>query len=215
MSNTLLDPSPSPFVAREQRTLANHLGMWVFLATEILFFGGLFACYTVYRWAYPAEFAAGSHHLEYWIGTLNTGLLLTSSLFVALADLAVKENARGLLRTYLLLAWVLGAAFLCLKGYEYSSLIAEHKLPGPSFDPQGQAPQVQLFLYLYFAMTGLHAVHMIVGLWAIAWLLWLNHRRIISPERPDAVAMVGLYWHFVDCVWVFLYPLLYLIGRKA
>lgn len=210
--NTLYHPAPSPYSNREQRVVANHLGMWTFLATEILFFGGLFASYSVYRHAYPEAFAIGSGHLKFWIGTVNTGVLLTSSLCVALADLAVKANARRTLRWYLVAAWVLGAVFIGLKGLEYFETYREHLVPGINFDYSGpHAPQVQLFMFHYFAMTALHAVHMLFGLGAIAWLLCLNHRSRLTPERDQPVAIVGLYWHFVDCVWIFLYPLLYLI----
>jgi len=213
MSDILLEPPPSPFVDAKQHSEANHLGMWVFLATEILFFGGLFSAYTVYRWSTPEAFAQGSGHLEYWIGTVNTAVLLTSSLFVALADLAVKRDDRRWVTLHLAAAWLLGALFLALKAYEYNQKYLDHLVPGPNFDPHGGAPQVQLFMFLYFAMTGLHAVHMLFGLGALLWLLWLNHRGRVSSHRADAVAVVGLYWHFVDCVWIFLYPLLYLVAR--
>ena len=205
---------PSHFSTVEQRSVANHLGLWTFLATEILFFGGLFVCYTVYRIAYPAAFVAGSHHLNFWIGTINTGVLLTSSLFMALADRAVKRDRRTALRWCLLATWLLGAVFLGLKFYEYGEKYHEHLIPGPNFQLNGPwKPQIELFIFLYFTMTGLHAVHMIGGLTALAWLLWQNHRGRLSPEHPAPVEMVGLYWHFVDCVWVFLYPLLYLIPQ--
>jgi cytochrome c oxidase subunit 3 len=210
--NTLYHPAPSPYVDREHHALANHLGMWTFLATEILFFGGLFASYTIYRYTYPEAFRIGSEHLKFWIGTTNTGILLTSSLFVALADLSIEANARRAVRWYLVGAWLLGAAFIGLKGLEYYETYREHLVPGINFTYAGpNAPQVQLFMFHYFAMTALHAVHMLFGLAAIAWLLWLNHRHRLGPERDQPVAIVGLYWHFVDCIWIFLYPLLYLI----
>ncbi|HVU25838.1 MAG TPA: cytochrome c oxidase subunit 3 [Opitutus sp.] len=211
------DPKLSPFRDAAQRSVANHLGLWAFLTTEILFFGGLFTAYTVYRLAYPAAWEEGSSHLEFWIGTTNTGILLTSSLCLALGDHAIKLGHRNALRWCLLLTALLGAAFLCLKGYEYSEVAREHLVPGLDFHPEhplAHAPQVQLFIFLYFAMTGLHAMHMLAGLGAIAWVGWLVHRRRVTPERPDAVEMLGLYWHFVDCVWVFLYPLLYLVGHR-
>jgi cytochrome c oxidase subunit 3 len=210
--NTLSQPAHSPYTDREQHEAANHLGMWTFLATEILFFGGLFACYSVYRFTYPSAFATGSRHLEFWLGTANTAVLLTSSLTMALADLAVKANARSATRWLLLATWLLGATFLALKFTEYYHTWQEHHVPGPGFRFDGSdAPHVQLFMFLYFAMTGLHAAHMLFGLTAIAWLLWLNHRRQLTSEHHAPVAMVGLYWHFVDCVWIFLYPLLYLV----
>lgn len=203
-----------PFSDAEHHSVANHLGIWTFLTTEILFFGGMFASYSVYRWFNPQAFALGSEHLIFWVGTVNTGLLLTSSLFMALADLAVKAGERRRLAWFLIAAWALGAVFLALKGYEYYRTAAEHHVPGAYFGfhwdgPDG--PQVELFMVLYFAMTGLHAVHMLFGLGAVGWLIWLNHRGRLTPQRHEPVAMVALYWHFVDCVWVFLYPLLYLI----
>lgn len=213
MSNTLTHPAPPPFADRDQHSVANHLGMWTFLATEILFFGGLFAGYTVLRWAHAEAFAEGSRHLEFWIGTVNTGLLLTSSLFMALADLSVKRDDGRALRWQLIVCGLLGAAFLVLKGHEYHQMYTEHLIPGFDFRAEGAPAAMQLFVFLYFVMTGLHAVHMLFGLGAIAWLLRRVKRRTVSSDRPDAVAMVGLYWHFVDCIWIFLYPLLYLIGK--
>ena len=203
---------PVQFRDLGQRSIANHLGLWTFLATEILFFGGLFVSYTVYRLNYHQAFVIGSHHLNYWIGTINTGVLLTSSLFMALADRAIKLDRRSALRWCLIATWLLGAIFLGLKFYEYGEKYHEHMIPGASFGFHGRwAPQVELFIFLYFAMTGLHAMHMIGGLTAIAWLLWLDHRRKLTRMHHAPVEMVALYWHFVDCVWVFLYPLLYLI----
>jgi cytochrome c oxidase subunit 3 len=207
----------SPYRDREQRSVANHLGLWTFLATEILFFGGLFTCYAVYRMSYPEAFAEGSGHLEFWIGTTNTAVLLTSSLCMALGDDALRSGGGRSLRWWLLATGGLGAVFLALKGYEYFDVIQQHLVPGAGFDAAAigvHAPQVQLFLFLYFAMTGLHAAHMLAGLVAIAWLLALERRGRLSAERSGAVAMVALYWHFVDCVWVFLYPLLYLIPHS-
>ncbi len=209
-------PEHSPYRDAEQHSVANHLGLWTFLATEILFFGGMFTCYTIYRFTYPEAFAAGSAHLEFWIGTVNTAVLLTSSLSMALGDHAIRSGNRTALRWCLIVTWLLGAAFLALKFYEYYQKYQEHMIPGPGFHVEGVgpwAPQVELFIFLYFAMTGVHAVHMIAGLLAITWVLWLLHRGRITAERHGAVAMLGLYWHFVDCVWVFLYPLLYLIAR--
>ena len=196
-----------------QRAVANRLGLWGFLATEILLFGGLFTSYAVYRHTYPAVFAAGSRHLDFWIGTLNTVILLTSSLAMAFADHAIKCGRRDALRRFLALTWLLGAAFLTLKGWEYFQKYSEHLIPGPNFhDADGIGSPLQLFFFLYFVMTGLHALHMLVGLTVIAWVLRLNRRGCLSAAHHAPVEMTGLYWHFVDCVWVFLYPLLYLIS---
>lgn len=217
MSETATSSLAPQYRDAVQRATANHLGLWGFLATEVLFFGGLFTAYTVYRHAYPEAFAHGSSHLDFWIGTINTAVLLTSSLFMALGDYAIKAGRRDALRICLIATWLLGAGFLALKGYEYFQKYQEHLVPGGGFRVENVgpwAPQVQLFIFLYFAMTGLHALHMIAGLAALAWLLWLNRRRRLSAESHAAVEMVGLYWHFVDCVWVFLYPLLYLIPHR-
>lgn len=208
------EPSPPlfPFVEEDQRDTAQRLGLWTFLATEILFFGGLLTIYAIYRHAYPAAFAIGSHKLDFWIGTINTAVLLTSSLGMALGDHALRQDHRRALQACLVVTWLLGATFLLLKGVEYHHKFTEHLVPGAHFQAGGPfAPQVQLFIFIYFALTGLHAVHMIGGLIALSWLLWLNGRGRLSRERRAPVAMVGLYWHFVDSVWVFLYPLLYLV----
>ncbi len=199
----------------DQRAVANRLGLWGFLSTEVLLFGGMFVSYSIYRHAYPQAFAEGSHHLEFWIGTTNTAVLLTSSLFMALGDCFIKAGRPTALRNCLVLTWLLGAAFLCLKGYEYYQVFQDHMVPGRLYAPaEALLPQVPLFMFLYFAMTGLHALHMIAGLGAIGWLLHLKHRGRLSSEVTAPVEMVGLYWHFVDCVWVFLYPLLYLIPHS-
>jgi cytochrome c oxidase subunit 3 len=172
----------------------------------------LFACYAIYRTTYPEVFVAGSHRLDFWIGTLNTAILLTSSLCLALADNAVKLNHKERLRWYLAVTWLLGALFLGLKFYEYHEKFVEHLVPGANFLPGSEtAPQLQLFFFLYFAMTGLHALHMIVGLGLIAWLWRRAGRGTLSPGNAAPVEMTGIYWHFVDCIWVFLYPLLYLV----
>ncbi|MDB6093226.1 MAG: cytochrome c oxidase subunit [Verrucomicrobia bacterium] len=202
----------SPYVDAAQRALAQQLGMWAFIATEVLLFGGLFIAYAVYRVHYPDAFADGSRRLDFWIGTINTAVLLASSLAMAIADIAVRRDRRRLLSGCLAMTWLLGALFLVLKGYEYHQKFVEHLIPGPHFAPAGgpAAPE-QLFFVLYFAMTGLHAVHMVIGLGVIAWLFVLSRRGRLGPASPGRVELAGLYWHFVDCVWVFLYPLLYLI----
>ncbi|HWA24794.1 MAG TPA: cytochrome c oxidase subunit 3 [Lacunisphaera sp.] len=187
----------------------NRLGLWVFLATEVLFFGGLFLAYAVYRAAHAAAFSAASARLDFPIGTVNTGVLLTSSLAVALADLAARGRRVRSARAWLVVAGLLGAVFLTLKGFEYHAKFAEHLVPGPGFAFAGPPP-AELFFSLYFAMTGLHAVHLLAGLGALAWL-WVRLGRHPTGDHTGAVELTGLYWHFVDCVWVFLYPLLYLI----
>jgi cytochrome c oxidase subunit 3 len=206
-------PLPAAYGDQRQLDLANHLGMWAFIATEVLFFGGLFLAYFVYRMTYPSAFAAGSQTLNFWRGTINTAVLLTSSLTMALGDAYIRRGNRDALRRCLIATAALGVLFLAIKASEYQEMYGKHLVPGLPFDPQA-SPPMQLFVFLYFAMTGLHAIHMLIGLGLMAWLLRLNQGGRLSAEHDAPVEMVGLYWHFVDCVWVFLYPLLYLIPRR-
>lgn len=189
-----------------------ELGMWAFLATEMLFFGSLILAYTLYRVAYPAVFRAGARDMEFGLGTINTAVLLISSVCMALADRAVRAGRLKLGTGLLVATAVLGAGFLGIKAYEYQAKAVEHLVPGAHFRPGG-APQLQLFFFLYFAMTGLHAIHMVLGLGAVAWLIVRLRRGTLSPTNAEPLAAVGLYWHFVDCIWVILYPLFYLPGR--
>ena len=186
----------------------------MFLATEILFFGGLFAVYTIYRVVYPQAYAAGSDQLNVWLGTSNTAILLCSSLFVALAVHAIQHGHRRTMIYYLLGTMLLGITFLGIKGFEYYGEYQEHLIPGLNFAWEGEAPQaIQLFFIVYFAMTGLHAIHMIIGLGVIGVIVFWASRGHFSALANTSVELAGLYWHFVDIVWVFLYPLLYLIDR--
>ncbi|HVW22552.1 MAG TPA: cytochrome c oxidase subunit 3 family protein [Opitutaceae bacterium] len=196
----------------EERAATNRLGMWTFLATEVMFFGGMFVAYVLYRSSYPDAFAVGSRTMELGCGTANTAVLLVSSFFMALGDRAARKGDRGALRGCLVLVALLGMAFLAIKGYEYASKVDEGLIPGRGFRYPGP-PQLPLFMTLYFAMTGLHALHMILGVCAVAWLLWRSSPRRHQSVPVEPVAIVGLYWHFVDCIWIFLYPLFYLIGR--
>jgi cytochrome c oxidase subunit 3 len=199
----------------EQQEETSTLGIWMFLATEVLFFGGMFLSYTVYRLYYHDAFAEGSRHLYYWIGTINTFVLLTSSLFMALAVYSIDEGDQRKLRRYLILTFTFGAAFLGLKLLEYFLDYREHLIPALNLRPSEFAhpDQVQLFFFLYFAMTGLHAIHMTIGLSALTYLYIRARRQDFTREYHIPVKVVGLYWHFVDIVWVFLYPMLYLLGK--
>ena len=189
------------------------LGMWVFLVTEILFFGGLFAGYTVYRATYPEAFREASHHLDLLLGSINTAVLITSSLTMALAVHSAQEGRRRALTVFLLLTMAIGAVFLGIKGTEYAHKYAEKLVPGVGFAYDGPHPgQVQLFLIFYFVMTGLHAFHLAVGIGLLGVLAFLAWRGHFSPEYYAPVETSGLYWHFIDIVWIFLLPLLYLIG---
>jgi cytochrome c oxidase subunit 3 len=205
------------FDTLEQQAEATTLGMWVFLVTEVLFFGGLFMVYTVYRNWYPDAFAAASHSLDITLGTINTAVLITSSLTMALAVHAAQLGQRRLLMLLLLATMALGAVFLGIKGVEYYQKFVEHHVPGAGFnfeEPQF-AVHAQIFFSLYFVMTGLHALHMIIGFGIMTFMLWWAWRGTITAEYYSPIEIAGLYWHFVDIVWIFLFPLLYLLGRHA
>ncbi len=195
----------------QQRDAAN-LGMWIFLVTEVMFFGGLFASYAIYRLAYPESFAEGSHHLYMSIGSINTAILLTSSLTMALAVHAASEGRQRPLFLFLLTTAGLGGVFLALKGLEYYLDVGEHVVPGFSYDPSKFAhpDHTAIFFVIYIIMTGLHALHVTVGVVTILVVSVMARRRRFTPENYNIVENVGLYWHFVDIVWIFLLPLLYL-----
>lgn len=202
------------FSSLEAQRQSTTLGMWVFLVTEIMFFGGLFTAYTVYRPFHAEAFAAASHHLDIRLGGLNTAVLIVSSFTMAMAVRAAQLGRRRHLEIFLVLTMLLGMTFLGIKAVEYGHKFAEHLVPGSGFRFEGPDPwHAQLFFSLYFAMTGMHALHMIIGIGVMSWLLVLNRRGRISAEYYDPVECSGLYWHFVDIVWIFLFPLLYLIGR--
>lgn len=202
----------------EQQRDASSLGMWVFLVTEIMFFGGLFVTYITYRIFYAPAFADAGHYLNAPLGAINTAVLICSSLTMAMAVYSAQTGRRQMLALFLLLTMILGVTFLGIKFSEYHHKFEEHLVPGPSFRYSGPAEymlQAQLFLSLYFAMTGLHALHMIVGLGLLSYLLFQSLLGRFSPEYYTPVEMIGLYWHFVDIIWIFLFPLLYLTGRHA
>jgi len=197
-----------------QQHEAATLGMWLFLATEVLFFGGLFAAYMIYRVWYPDTFGEASRTLDITLGTVNTAVLITSSLTMALAVHAAATGARRGTMVFLVLTMALGAVFLGIKGVEYYDKIVHHHVPGPGFHFEGPAPErAQLFFSLYFAMTGLHAAHMVIGFGILAVILYLAWRGAFSARWHTPVEITGLYWHFVDIVWIFLFPLLYLVDR--
>jgi cytochrome c oxidase subunit 3 len=203
------------FADMEQQRESSTLGMWVFLVTEIMFFGGLFAAYLVYRTAHFSAWEVGSQHMDFWLGTINTTILLCSSLFVALSVRAAQLGRRKQIVLFLAITVLLGLAFLGVKGLEYYRHFEEGAVPGSLWHLQvPNAGQVQLFFLLYFTMTGLHALHVTIGVFvlaAIAWFAWKGH---YTPEYHTPVHVAGLYWHFVDIVWIFLYPLLYLIAHR-
>ncbi len=195
-----------------QQLEAATLGMWAFLATEVLFFGGLFLSYIVYRHAYPNAFAQASRHTDLFFGTLNTALLLTSSLTMSLAIHAAQEARNRALVGLLLLTMIIGCAFLAVKGLEYRKDIHDHLVPGVHFD-KTLPIQSQIFWYLYWLMTGVHSLHLAVAIGVLAVVAWSASRGKFSAGYHDPVIISGLYWHFVDMIWVWLYSLLYLVNR--
>lgn len=224
MSDTFTTPAPRPKpvpshpapasdeqVQREHQ--ANYFGMWLFLASEIMFFGAIFTGYIVYYRAYPATFAEAAQYMDVVLGGINTFILLTSSLTMALAVHAAQVGKRNRLILFLLVTMLLGAIFLGIKGYEYFHKVEEHLFPGWQFMYSGQQPEslARVFFSMYFTMTGLHALHMVIGIGLMAVLVFMAWRRAITPQHYSPVELTGLFWHFVDIVWIFLYPLLYLI----
>jgi cytochrome c oxidase subunit 3 len=203
------------FATAEDQRQAAELGMWVFLATELMFFAPLFLGYAYNRWAFSSAFAAASRHTDVVIGTANTAILLTSSLFMALAVRATQLGHRRPTQVFLLLTASFGAIFLALKGLEYAHEWDEHLVPWLDFRfaPQ-QAHGAALFYYLYFGMTGLHATHLTIGI-AMACAFAFRLRRQSAQRLRNQIEMGALYWHFVDAIWVFLYPILYLVNRHG
>lgn len=227
----------------EQQKEATTIGMWFFLVQEVMFFGGMFMAYLLYRYKYPMAFAAGSNHLDMWLGATNTVVLIVSSLTMAMAVRAAQTSWRNGQILFIVLTLVFGAAFLGIKAIEYHDKYEHHLIPfAASFKwaPQGEelrqqeemierhastaektlygrdqafGDKVRIFFWIYFAMTGLHALHMIIGIGIMLWLLWGAYRGLYTSEFYSPVEISGLYWHFVDIVWIFLFPLLYLLGR--
>lgn len=205
-------PLAEQFENLAQQEEVSRLGMWVFLATEVMFFGGLFTAYIVYRHAYPHAFAVASKHTNLLYGTINTAILLTSSLWMAFAVHAAGEGRRKLLVRYLLLTILFAVGFLVVKGLEYREDYLEHLIPGRSFSVP-EAPKSDIFFYLYWAMTGLHGLHVLIGIGLLSAIAGMASRGKFSEKYYNPVEVSGLYWHFVDIVWIFLYPLLYLVDR--
>ena len=199
----------------QQRDTA-YSGMWLFLSTEVLFFGGVFFSYVIYRRLYYEAFVEGSRTLSVMLGGLNTGILLCSSLFMALAVHAAQRGRNKEIVLYLVITELIGALFLGIKFFEYYQHYKEHLVPGLNFTYSGaNSSQVQLFMVFYFVLTGLHAVHMLVGLGVLSTLTLLASRKKFSADYYNPIDVAGLYWHFVDIVWIYLFPLLYLIDRRG
>jgi cytochrome c oxidase subunit 3 len=207
----------------EQQQEADALGIWIFLVTEIMFFGGLFCAYAIYRWLYFAAFAGGSRILDIGLGAANTAVLLGSSLTMALSVRSAQTGNRRATVLFLVATMILGGVFLGVKGVEYNQKFVEHIVPGLDWNPEGAVAarlspggldHAQIYFLFYFAMTGLHALHMIIGMGLLLWLALRAGKGSFTPSYFAPVEVVGLYWHFVDIVWIFLFPLLYLIGGR-
>jgi cytochrome c oxidase subunit III len=231
------------FQTLEQQKESSTLGMWIFLVTEVLFFGGMFLTYTINRHEYFTAFGISSNTLDITLGTINTGVLIMSSLTMAMAVWSAQVGKKALVTGFLIATLALGTVFLGVKVVEYKQKFDHHLIPGRSFDiwyrvdnptaaddPKEIAtereelhkatltdPDIQshgqLYFSLYFAMTGLHALHMIVGAGLLIWLIKESFRGRFTPQYNTPVENIGLYWHFVDIVWIYLFPLLYLIDR--
>ena len=210
------------FAEPQQQRDSASLGMWIFLATEVMFFGGLFCAYLIYRLMYFGDFAAASQTLNANLGAANTAVLICSSLTVVFAVYAAQHGKRTMLLVSLVLTIILGFGFLGIKADEYAEKFELHHVPGASFqfenvhvpghpDQLANPRHAQIYFALYFVMTGLHAIHMIIGIGMFVWLLYAAWRGRFTPEYNTPVEMGGLYWHFVDIVWIYLFPLLYLI----
>ena len=239
------------FESYEQQRQSASLGVWIFLVTEIMFFGGLFTAYILYRSKFPEAFIAGSHQLDVTLGTVNTAVLICSSLTMAMAVRSAQLGRAKAIAGFLVATIILGSAFLGIKATEYHHKWVEHLIPGsdfhleashlptshgkpvtsdlptgivgesradvplPTAGPKDIQAHTQLFFFLYFGMTGLHALHMIIGVGLLAWLIRPSLQGRFDGNNHNYVEGIGLYWHFVDIVWIFLFPLLYLVGRHG
>ena len=216
------------FQTLDQQRDAASLGMWVFLITEIMFFGGMFLTYTINRSIYGVAFAAASRELNVRMGGANTAVLITSSFTMAMAVWASQTGRKKALIFFLVATLALGSVFLTVKYFEYAEKFHHHLVPGYNFHFPEDSPEyalqaaqdpyigshAQLFFSLYFAMTGMHALHMIIGAGLLLWLIRQAVGGRFTPQYNTPVEIIGLYWHFVDIVWIFLFPLLYLINLR-
>jgi cytochrome c oxidase subunit 3 len=201
------------FATEEQQRETTTFGMWIFLATEVLFFGALFMAFSIYRMQYPHAFTVGSEGMNLVLGATNTAVLITSSLTMAMSIHSIASGKPGRTVLFLIATMAIGAVFLGIKFTEYYQHYMEHKAPGLNFlstDPAGR--QIELFYVFYFLMTGLHAVHMIIGISILAILVVRTAAGSFTANYHTPIEATGLYWHFVDIVWVFLYAIFYLPG---
>jgi len=194
-------------------SLAARLGMWIFLATEILFFGGIFCAYAVLRYLNPVGFGIGGHETEILYGALNTFVLATSAVTMTMAAKAADGADYRLIRIGLIATFALGVLFLALKGMEYHDDIVHHLVPGHHFALAD--PSAEMFWGFYWVLTGLHAIHMSVGLVIIGRAYWLTRQNLKLDELRRNLDVSSLYWHLVDCIWFVIFPVIYLAGRSG
>jgi cytochrome c oxidase subunit 3 len=202
------------FSAEQQRHVAT-LGMWVFLATELLLFSGMFLVALVLRVLHPASVTAVALHLKFWIGATNAAVLIVSSFTMSLAIEASKAGLRRAMLRFLVATAALGVLFLCLKAYEYYRDWAEHMmpfLPGRPYVLDGD-PASRLFTNLYFIITGLHGLHLTVGICLVLGMAFFGRRAGFLSRHQNRVEVLGLYWHFIDLIWLIVFPTLYLLNR--
>lgn len=208
----------SPFLQHHFREMsqqfeASKIGMWLFLVTEILMFGGLFVGYGIMHGRHPEAFMAAHHHLDRTMGAINTVVLLVSSFTMVMGVWAAQKGDRKKLILFLTLTLLLAGVFLVVKYFEYSHKFHDGLLPGRFYTHQGDTvPGQFLFFSFYFMMTGLHGIHVVLGMAAITWLLIRASRGHFTADYYGPVDMVGLYWHLVDLIWIYLFPLMYLIS---
>jgi cytochrome c oxidase subunit 3 len=201
------------FAEMKQQFEASKIGMWLFLVTEVLLFGGLFVGYGIMHARHPEAFVAAHHHLDRTMGAVNTIVLLVSSFTMVMGVWAAQTGQRRKLIAYLLLTLMLAGVFLAVKYFEYGHKIHEGLLPGKFYSHQGDTvPGQFMFFSFYFMMTGLHGIHVLAGMIAIAWMLIRAVKGHFSPAYYGPVDLVGLYWHLVDLIWIYLFPLMYLIS---
>lgn len=200
------------FESAEQQYSSAKLGLWLFLVTEVLLFGGLFVAYIIYRGMYPDMFREAHEHLNRALGSVNTIVLICSSFTMAMAVRATQMSDSNRANQYLLATFFLALLFLVIKYFEYSHKFHEGLLPGAHFtNTVIKHPKAALFFSLYFMMTGLHGVHVAVGMGLIGWLIWRSNKGHFDASYYTPVEMTGIYWHLVDLIWIYLFPLFYLI----
>jgi cytochrome c oxidase subunit III len=200
------------FSSLERQVEASRLGMWLFLCTEVLLFAGLFVAYSVYRFSFPAAFAAASRSSEIWAGTVNTLVLISSSLTVALAIHFVRTDRPRAAVVCLSITILFALAFLGIKAIEYTSHFHERQLPGRFYGyEEVRLPGASMYWALYFLMTGLHGLHVLIGMTVLSVILFRTVHGYYSAHYYVGIELAGLYWHLVDLIWIFLFPLLYLI----